>query len=87
MFFYGLGFQHNVCVTFCKCESEAASLVRNHMWPATPKSPSLAFHFDLLLWIESLLLEGSIGADAFCRALDFKVGREVNQQVIPQQMH
>lgn len=52
------------------------------MWPATPSNPSLAFHQDLLLWMEALLLEGCIGVDAFCRAVTHKVGKRVSQQVV-----
>ena len=61
-----IGFQHKVCVAFCSCEPEAVTLVRHSMWPASPKNPTLAFHQDLLLWLESLVLEGCIGVDAFC---------------------
>lgn len=66
---------------FCSCEPEAVTLVRYNFWPATPTYPTLAFHQNLLLWMEALLLEGSIGADAFCRALEYKVGKEVSKQV------
>ncbi|XP_064406478.1 uncharacterized protein LOC135351424 [Halichondria panicea] len=75
------GFQHCVCVTFCKCEPEAVTLVRHNMWPATPATPTLAFHQDLLLWMESLLLEGCIGVDAFCRSLEYKIGRDISKQL------
>ncbi len=63
-----IGFQHKVCVAFCSCEPEAVTLVRHSMWPASPKNPKLAFQQDLLLWLESLVFEGCIGVDAFCRA-------------------
>lgn len=76
-----IGFQHRVCVGFCACEPEAVTLVRHNMWPATPKNPSLAFHQDLLLWLESLILEGCIGVDAFCQALDCRRGRHISAQV------
>ena len=51
-------------IWFCSCEPEAVTLVRYNMWPATPVSPKLAFHQDLLLWLEALLLEACIGTDA-----------------------
>ena len=75
------GFQHSVSVSFCSCEPEAVTLVRYNMWPATPANPQLAFHQDLLLWLESLQLEACIGIDAFCRALEHKVGRYVRKKV------
>ncbi len=70
-----------MCVAFCACEPEAVTLVRHHMWPATPKNPTLAFHQDLFLWLESLILEGCMGVDAFCRALDCKRGKSISSQV------
>ena len=76
-----IGFQHKVCVAFCSCEPEAVTLVRHSMWPASPKNPTLAFHQDLLLWLESLVLEGCIGVDAFCRALECKRGKCISSQV------
>ena len=75
------GFQHMVKVSFCSCEPEAVTLARFCMWPCTPSKPSMAFHQNLLLWMEGLILEGCIGADAFCRALRFKVGSVVSRQV------
>ena len=75
------GVQHIVSTWFCSCEPEAVTLVRYEMWPATPTNPLLAFHQDLLLWMEALLLEGCIGGDAFCRALEYKVGKRVSRQV------
>lgn len=51
------------------------------MWPATPKSPVLAFHQELLLWMESLLLEACIGIDAFCRSILYKIGKQVSNKV------
>lgn len=68
-------------IRFCKCEAEAVTLARFHMWPCTPSRPTLAFHQDLLLWMESIILEGCIGVDAFCRALQHKVGSVISQQV------
>ena len=70
-----VGFQHSVNIWFCSCEPEAITLVRHELWPATPTNPSLAFHQQLLLWMEALLLEGWVSADAFCRAIEYKVSQ------------
>lgn len=75
------GYQHAVSVSTCSCEPEAVTLARFRMWPSTPSKPTLAFHHDLLLWMESITLEGCIGADAFCRALQCRVGSMISQQV------
>ena len=45
------------------------------------RSPTLAFHHDLLLLLESVILEGCIGVDAFCRALDLRRGKIISPQV------
>ena len=71
-----------VCIEFCSCEPEVVTLVRNHLWPATPKNPTLAFHHDLLLLLECLILEGCIGVDAFCRALGLRRGKTISRQVL-----
>ena len=76
------GFQHSVNTWFCSCEPEVVTLVRYEMWPATPSNPLLAFHQALLLWMEALLLEGCIGLDAFCHALEYKVGERVSRKVM-----
>ena len=81
LFFHYLGFQHLVSVEFCTCEPEVVTLVQNNLWPATPRSPTLAFHHDLLLLLESVVLEGCIGVDAFCRALDLRRGKIISPQV------
>ena len=56
MYIY-IGCYHSVYVTFCSCESEAETLIRAHFFPATPKQPHLAFSFELLDWLEALMLE------------------------------
>ena len=68
-------------MSFCKCEPEAVTLVRFDIWPSTPSKPTMAFHCDLLLWMESVVLEGCIGLDAFCRALQHRVGAAISRQV------
>ena len=76
-----------VNVSFCSCEAEAVTLVRFSLWPATPTNPTFAFHQDLLLWLEALLVEACIGADAFCRTLDYKVGKRlVRMQLVQKSM-
>ena len=58
-----------VNVSFCSCEAEAVTLVRFSLWPATPTNPTFAFHQDLLLWLEALLLEACIGVAVPCIGL------------------
>ncbi|XP_053401436.1 uncharacterized protein LOC123527517 [Mercenaria mercenaria] len=65
----GKGRQHNRTVEFCKCEREAVTLVRYRLWPASTKFPRVAIHFDLLCWLNALLLESHVSVKSFCEAV------------------
>ena len=56
----------------CECEPVTVTMVRARLWPATPRFPRLAFSFDLLDWVEALLLECQVAVRDFCGALFFK---------------
>lgn len=60
-----IGCYHSVCAHFCGCEQEAETLLRSHLFPATPKHPQLAFDFSLLDWFEALLWECQVSAQDF----------------------
>ena len=64
-----LGCYHCISVTFCGCESEATTLMKAHLFPATPKQPQLAFTFTLLDWFEALMLECQVSAQDFVGAI------------------
>ena len=57
-------------VTFCSCETEVETLIRNHLFPATPKQPQLVFTFKLLDWLEVLLLECHVAVQDFVSAVN-----------------
>ncbi len=57
------------------------------MWPATPQNPTLAIHRDLMEWLQALLLEGCIGVDAFCRAIDVRRGNQISKQLETKYCH
>ena len=63
------GRQHMRTVQFCACEEEAVTLLQYDLWPSSPKHPRLAFHIELLRWLNGLLLECQISAKGFCEAL------------------
>ena len=48
------------------------TMVRARMWPASPQFPRLAFSFELMDWVEALLLECQVAVKEFCGALYFK---------------
>ena len=56
-------------IRFCACEEEAVTLLQFDLWPSSPKHPCLAFHIELLRWLNGLLLECQISARGFCEAL------------------
>ena len=70
MIFKLLGSYHLVSVRFCSCESEVETLLRAHLFPATPKQPQLAFCFKLFDWYEALLLECQVAVQDFVSALN-----------------
>lgn len=63
------GRQHMRTIRFCACEEEAVTLFQYDLWPSSPKHPRLAFHIELLRWLNGLLLECQISAKGFCESL------------------
>ena len=53
----------------CQCEMLPMALIRARMWPANPHFPVLCFSFELMDWVEALLLECQVALKDFCRAL------------------
>ena len=64
-----LGIHHYINITFCHCEEETTTLIRYHLWPASPTRPVMAFAFDLLDRCESLLLECQVALSNFVALL------------------
>ena len=64
-----IGRQHLRNIEFCTCEEEAETLLKYNLWPSSPKHPRLAFHVDLLRWLNGLLLECQVSVKGFCEAL------------------
>ena len=72
-----IGCYHSVIVTFCSCESEAETLLKAFLFPATPKRPHLAFSFALLDWLEALMLESHVSAKDFTDALGMLTDKQL----------
>jgi hypothetical protein len=60
-------------ISLIHSEAFSVSLARLRLWPATPKQPKTAFAFDLLDWMEALLLECQVSVNDFCNALKAKL--------------
>ena len=54
---FSVGVQHPIDIVCCDCEPLAVTLVKAHLWPATPQYPKFAFTFKFLDLAEALLLE------------------------------
>ncbi|XP_025108243.1 uncharacterized protein LOC112572667 [Pomacea canaliculata] len=63
------GRDHTIKMQFCECEPEAVTLVRNGLWPSTPKKPETAFCMKLMELCRMLQLEGQMSLQKFCNAL------------------
>ena len=48
------------------------TMIRARIWPSAAQRPRLAFTFDLMDWMEALLLECQVSVNDFCKALYFK---------------
>lgn len=64
-----IGVQHNVMFMFCHCFGEVDTLLHFELFPATPKRPTVAFSFQLLDYLEALLLECQVAVSDFIGAL------------------
>ncbi|XP_065071580.1 uncharacterized protein LOC135696194 isoform X2 [Rhopilema esculentum] len=63
------GRQHLKRVAFCKCQSEAETLVSMGFWPSTGDRPQTAFDFRLLQLLMTLLFECQSSLDKLCAAI------------------
>ena len=57
-------------VSFCKCESEPETLLRNNLWACSIKCPKVAIAVSLLEWYRVLQLEQQVSLLGFCNAMD-----------------
>ncbi len=66
-------------MVFCACESEVETLLKAHLFPATPKQPQLAFTFQLFDWLEVLMLECQIAVQDFVAAFEILTSSKLHQ--------
>lgn len=71
MLFSTVGVEHSIQIKSCGCEPLSSTLIRAHLWPATPQFPKRVFTFKLLDWMEALMLECQVALKDFCQALYF----------------
>ena len=67
---FDIGRQHLKQIIFCKCKSDAATLVRLKLWPGSPAKPKVAFHFKLMDLAETFLLESHVSLHKFCASFE-----------------
>ena len=68
--YYHLGVPQNLNVQFCKCRSNALTLIELGYWPGTPSHPFIAFSFPFMDWMEALLLECQVSVQDFTNAVE-----------------
>ena len=61
--------QHHVKLQVCEGGPTALTFKHHCLWPTAPTRPGLAFHYELLDWMEALLLESQVAAKDFSTAL------------------
>ena len=54
---------------FCQCFDEIDTLIQFELFPATLKRPTVTFSFQLLDYLEALLLECQVAVSDFTAAL------------------
>jgi len=64
-----LGANRLVNFRFCSCHSEVQTLTKLGFFPSSPNRPTVAFQFQLLDILESLLLECQVPVKDFLAAL------------------
>ena len=55
--------------TFCACTADPLTLLENHLFPASPKNPRVAFHLSFLNLYSELRVEGHLSCQAFAAAI------------------
>ena len=65
------GAEHQVKFVTCSCEPLAITMVRAHLWPATPQNARIAFSFRFLDLTEAMLLECQVALKDLCKAISY----------------
>lgn len=58
----------NIAFIFSQCKADVITLICHQLWPFTPTSPTIAFHFELMNWYYELLSEGHFASKVFVLA-------------------
>lgn len=61
-------YRYSMRFSFCPCENDAIKMIRLRYWPATTSRPTIAFSFQLLDWLEALLLECQVAVQDMTQA-------------------
>ena len=60
-YFHSVGLPHVINFPFCSCECDAIKLIKCGYWPGTPVTPFVAFSFEIINLLDSLLVECHAG--------------------------
>ena len=70
---------HTVNIVVCSCEKQNVTFMRHQLWASSVENPSVAYHIDLLQWMQYLVLEAKMSLLAICQAIRWKNDLSVSQ--------
>ena len=62
------GRHHRLKFEFCVCEPEPVTLLRHHLWPSSPRKPTMCFQLQFMEALRVVYLQGHIPVKDFCEA-------------------
>ncbi|XP_065893500.1 uncharacterized protein [Dysidea avara] len=62
---------------FCSCECDAVKLIKFDYWPGTPVTPFVAFSFEFMNLLDSLLVECHVPVQDFTQAWSYLISKKL----------
>ena len=79
---HSLGRHHVVNIVVCNCERNNVTFMRHRLWASSVENPSVAFHMDLLNWMEFLVLEAKVPLRTICQSLRWTNDLSISQVIM-----
>ena len=75
--FHFVGLPRVIHFPFCSCECDAIKLIRCGYWPGTPVTPFVAFSFEFMNLLDSLLVECHVPVQDFTQAWSYLISKKL----------
>jgi len=72
-----IGVPRTLNFPFCSCFSDTIELIKLGYWPGTPVTPHVAFTFEFMELLESLLLECHVAVQDFTQAWTYLIAKKL----------